>query len=320
VQHYGSGGTFWAGKENPLPVTVWEIWNEPNRGWNGADGVHPEPQEYGRFLKRSANALRAAQGATPIIVLFGGLLTLKTGSVVEENGSRENLSVRDFLEQASKVTGLSAGVNGVGLHPYAFGGTVLSIVEQVATNISVARENINTFLGSAKGIWITELGWPVEPWGDAKHPGVSPQMQSELLTASFNWITEHQECQGTQCLLWYFYRDVPGQTGWDGHAGLRDESGNYRPSWWAYLAQTKAAAWPPPAVATGEASGVQEKQVTLNGTVNYGSSVPVPDGKGYVLPLRIRPEHELGLPGETAVVGDWNGDGVKTPGVYDPSS
>jgi hypothetical protein len=398
VQRYGYWGTFWNGKANPQPATIWEVWNEPNRGANGPDGVHPYPQEYGRFLKRSATTLREAQNKVaqehgqseaPITVLFGGLLTMATGWQNEGGVSRLNESVHDFLEEASKVSGLGETFNGLSLHPYAFGENVSAVVNQVATNVSTARENLTQFFSSGKSIWITELGWPVKPWGDPNHLGVDEQTQASLLTGSFNWIKEQQAAKNIQSLLFYFYRDVPGWEVWDGHTGLRDVAGNYRAAWRSYLEQTGASAWPPPTSVTTDASAIGETQATLNGTINpnswetsyrfeygtstnYGTSIPVPNvpiGSGSTpvaksatianlqpnthyhyrvvgtnpagttfgtdhsfttgLKWHIRNSNSggapdssfwFGLPGQVPVVGDWNGDGVETPGSYEPQT
>ena len=145
----------------------------------------------------------------------------------------------------------------------------------------------------------------------------------------------------------------------------------------------------PPTVETKPASGIQENQATLNGTVNpngkettyrfeygkttsYGNSIPVTNagaGAGtsavnvYLTPNTLLPRTRyhfrllatnqdgtsygsdlafttgvkwsvrnsnssgsaqanfwFGLPGETRVAGDWDGNGVDTPGVYNPST
>jgi len=145
----------------------------------------------------------------------------------------------------------------------------------------------------------------------------------------------------------------------------------------------------PPTVETKPATGIQEGQATLNGTVNpngtqtayhfeygktvnYGSSIPVPDGDAgpgtgpvtvYLTPNTLLPRTRyhfrlvasnaggtsygadqafttgvkwsvrnsnsagnaqvgfwFGLPGETRVSGDWNGDGIDTPGAYNPAT
>ena len=79
VARYGPGGAFWVGRSEPLPVRVWQIWNEPNFKlfWR----PRPSPRGYARMLKISARAIRrkdprariAAAGVAPV---GGGLPAL----------------------------------------------------------------------------------------------------------------------------------------------------------------------------------------------------------------------------------------------------
>jgi hypothetical protein len=297
VQHYGYGGSFWSGKANPLPAGIWEVWNEPNRGANGPDGVNPFPQEYARFLKRSASALREAQGATPVTVLMGGLLTQETKAQEEGGKWRSNESVQSFLAEVGKVSGSSEAFDGLSLHPYAFGSNAETVKTAVMSNITAARNKLNEVFGSGKGIWITELGWPVNPWGDEKHEGVSEAAQGEILKKVFEEIVSKQVEKNIQSLLYYFYRDDSSSPGWDRHTGLRDVNGGFRlPAWSAFQEVTGATKWPvSPTLTTQTASEISATQATLSGSVNpqglptkykfeygltesYGSSVPAPEG------------------------------------------
>jgi hypothetical protein len=303
IQHYG----YWG--ENGTSISVWEIWNEPNRGVNSDNGIEANGNYYGKFLKRSATALREAQNnqakqhgqsEAPITVLMGGLLTLNS-EWKEENGAfYYNESPHDFLQEAHTVSNLGETFNGVGSHPYAFGAGAAGPVEE---NITHIRNAVNEFFSSGKGIWITELGWPVEPQApvDPSHERVSPEVQKNLLNAVFNWVKEHQAEKNIQSLLYYFYRDVNWNNAWDSYCGLRLEppskpytQTNFRPSWYAYQEQTGAAKWPiAPAASTQAATSIQTHQATLNGSVNpygltteyhfewgtttgYGNSIPTP--------------------------------------------
>ncbi|HST68100.1 MAG TPA: hypothetical protein VLI94_00395 [Solirubrobacterales bacterium] len=235
VQRYGYGGSFWAGKANPLPVGAWEIWNEPNLIGNNPGGAKAQPQNYARFLKRSASALRAAQGTVPISVLFGGLISIAS------NGG--NLSVKDFLQGASEVPETGAAFNGLSLHPYSF-----ALKQQeagVQGNVTGARQNLSQIFSPTKSIWITELGWPAAPDApeDPLHERVSEQEQANLLTGTFNWIKGQAEAMNIQSLLYYNVRDL-NLNRWDYRTGLRRADGTFRPSWSAFQAQTGAAPWP----------------------------------------------------------------------------
>lgn len=237
VQRYGYNGTFWA--ENPSlpyhPVGAWEVWNEPNLPENNPDlpgdsDVHP--QHYARFLTHSSALIRSAQAArsaTPTQVLFGGLFSPLLA---------DSLSVSDFLSRAKTVEAegvqVGAAFNALSLHPYSFKGGVAKLQEHVTS----ARDALTATFGG-KGLWITELGWPVSG-GDA---AVTEQQQSDYLAGSFNWLRSVAGSKGIHLVVWYAYRDDPCNPSWDAHAGLRRSDGSFRPAWHAFQTQTGAPPW-----------------------------------------------------------------------------
>ncbi len=171
--------------------------------------------------------LRAGE-PNDIQVLHGGLYQPDAGT-----------SVWSFMEKASKVSGYASSFNGLSLHPYWFQGNESEKITGVENNIGIARTALNEFAGTAKTLWITELGWPVAGTGK---PSVSAQEQANLLKG----IKSSAETYKTQLVTWYFYKDTAaGVDGtWDQHAGLRDFNGNFRPAWSAYQAEAGAPHWP----------------------------------------------------------------------------
>ncbi len=292
VQHYGYGGSFWNGKANPLPISIWELWNEPNRGINNPGGFEAQPQEYAKFLKRSAGALTEAQGTSNITVLMGGLISIcswtSCGEQSEDGANRRNLSVHDFLQGTKEVPETGSKFNGMALHPYGFRHCAsppspCEAATHVEQNIATARENLSGIYSSGKAIWITEVGWPVNGWPNEKEERetfvpLTPEEQATALNTVFNWVESYWEPQfdNIQSLLYYFYRDENWDNGkWDGFTGLRSRPGNpfeaptFRPAWYTYQNYTGAARWPVPASAeTGAAVNVQRRSATLAGSVN----------------------------------------------------
>jgi hypothetical protein len=68
VRRYGTGGGFWTENPDlaPLPVTEWQVWNEPNAAafWPPA----PDAAAYARLLRTDAAAIRSADpGATVVL-------------------------------------------------------------------------------------------------------------------------------------------------------------------------------------------------------------------------------------------------------------
>jgi hypothetical protein len=281
----------------PTAPDVWEVWNEPNLPENNPGGKTIQPQNYANFLQATTQAIQSVQPSAK--VLFGGLFSAAT----QKNGAGEyvSMNVRDYLEATHAVPGTAQAFTALSLHPYAFKGDQ---VQGVKTNIEFARSALNSVPGgSAKGIWITELGWPIS--GDANHPGVSETKQEELLTSSFNWVKNNASSFGIQTLVWYFYRDTG--TGWNHSDGLRRGDWTFRPAWAAFLAQTGA---PPPPPKGVEELGFLHFNTAPNmtqlrtyvGAPNYFGLNTARSSTGY--PAISDPQNIQGI----AI--DWLGDGI----------
>lgn len=294
VQRYGHGGTFWASHPGlPYrPVDVWEIWNEPNLAANNpvlakAQCTNPEweydptfevetcvqPQNYARFMVATVNTIKNAQAEkspTAPAILSGGLF--------REPGTNPG-TVSKFLNTIKKNATLSNqyknSFQALSIHPYSYtGATENEKLEGFTGGVFAAYSALNSYLeGGSKGIWITEMGWPVEGPGAGL---VSEAEQAELLRRSFNWITTAAPSYNITVALWYFYRDQP-ISHWAYHTGLRREDGSYRPAWFEFLKQTGAATWPVApnlrgVLMNGAASKKTEVHI-LSGTSNYGSVI-----------------------------------------------
>jgi hypothetical protein len=241
VERYGPGGSFWVGKPNPTPITAWEVWNEPNLPENDpllgeaecaaigqrfrpTAGTCVQPQSYGTFLAYTAEHMQAgslAVSGAPTNVLVGGL-NLELGEDFAE-----------FLAKAGPTGALSPNVTGVAIHPYAFSGGLLGLIE----GVTAVRGYLDATPGAeAKSLWITEFGWPVA--GSEGFPAlagpVSEAAQADLLTTSFAWISRVAVADRIEAATWYSLRDFASLGHWDGYAGLLREDGSPRPSWYAF--------------------------------------------------------------------------------------
>ncbi len=205
-------------------VGAWEIWNEEDEAawWGNAGG---DPAKYAALLKASYPAVHPH---APVFV--GGL----TGNNFE------------FLDKVyGALGGSSAGAfDGVATHT----DTACSLVgpDSFFRNAD-GRINRFTFLGlrevhqtmashgdDGKPLWITELGWAVEPgrcgsgmFAGQKDAGVNDADQAKFLGQAWHCLKSYPYVTNA---LWFNYRDEPGS--W---YGLRTNDGASRPALKAFM-------------------------------------------------------------------------------------
>ena len=135
ASRYGPGGSFWL--ENPgikpLPVSTYEIWNEPDSAlfWHPS----PNPAAYAALYGAARSAILGQQSGAHVIV--GGLLRPA------------------WFLQAMLATdpGLRNQVDGVAIHPYA------STPNGVFANIRAARLAMRSDGLGSVSLYVTEVGW-----------------------------------------------------------------------------------------------------------------------------------------------------------------
>ena len=115
IKRYGPRGTFW--DENPgvpkRPIRVWQIWNEANFKYFV---THPNPVEYGKLVKLSYGAAKAADSGARIIL--GGLFARPIEAEIKR-GPPQAYFAADFLDQMYERTpGVKSKFQGYALHPY----------------------------------------------------------------------------------------------------------------------------------------------------------------------------------------------------------
>jgi hypothetical protein len=211
VTRYGQSGTFWEGfsKKHPAtpihPITVWEVWNEPNRPVNNPGEV-VNPTAYRELLTAASNTIHAAanerQGSNEATVLFGGLNQIAP-TAAKEGEFSEPIA---YFNAVAKGFGLTPYFSGLAIHPYAFGRkgtmTVAGREQEFQTKVTEARTALSKLCAECatkESLWITELGWPL---AKIESPP-NEHEQAMLLALSFNWLREKSNAFNIPLALWY---------------------------------------------------------------------------------------------------------------------
>lgn len=225
VERYGPQGKFWS--EHPElprdPVHTWQIWNEPNFKYFVA---RPNPGEYGRLVRNSAKAIRAAdRGAT---VLLAGLFA-RPGEAGEFHPPRAFTAV-EFLELMFKRTpGVAASFDGVSLHPYT------TSYLTIPAEIEEVRALLRRRGAGNKGLWLTEIGWSSEApsRGDAFAKGV--RGQATQLSGAFKLLRNNANRWRLRQVFWFSVDDLPGACNFCGGSGLFRKGFRPKPAWRSYV-------------------------------------------------------------------------------------
>jgi hypothetical protein len=233
VGRYGPDGSFWAACGCPkLPVTVWEVWNEPNLApfWD-----FPDPAAYGALLEETGSAIRAADPDAR--VLFGGLAYPSTLSATK-------LAPNAFLRDVILEVG-GEPFDALALHNYR-----PNPDRAVNTLIAGTVETLKTYAGTTAGgaprkqVWLGEFGRPTEP-DDPTTPedeqASSEDAQQVWLDTFLDMLLPHRSDWNLGPVMWYSLRDGPNADASWLRQGLRrtsaeDSDAGPKPSWDAYTA------------------------------------------------------------------------------------
>ncbi|MBA2523558.1 MAG: hypothetical protein H0V25_09560 [Solirubrobacterales bacterium] len=198
VERYGAGGSFWTSFVQrhpgvaPVPVNVWEIWNEQNAPdfWPG--GV-PSPAEYAKLLGVSADVIRSADPQAEIMT--GGMF----GTPFRAGG----IEAGEFLSRLYAIDGAERNFDLVALHPYA--NDVAGIERQYRS----IRDSMTAANDGATDTWVTELGWSSVPDSRPylRDYSRTPQGQADMLTTAARFLIDNRERWQIRGMVWYSWRD-----------------------------------------------------------------------------------------------------------------
>jgi polysaccharide biosynthesis protein PslG len=215
---YGNGGAFWA--LNPqvprIPVTHWQIWNEPNspQFWK----PRPNAKRYVRLLRVARGGIRAADPRASIVL--AGLFPTP--------GTSLGVFISRYLPQLyrAKARGL---FDAVAIHPYNVRprDTIKDLVK--------VRRIMSRFRDRRTPLWVTEIGWASQ--GQRTPLTVSPGRQAAYLRQAFTLADRNRKRLKIRRVVWYSLRDV-GSSVWYENTGLFTRDGSPKPSWGAFTGLT----------------------------------------------------------------------------------
>jgi polysaccharide biosynthesis protein PslG len=228
VLRYGPNGSFWAA--NPglpeHPIHTWQIWNEENFEYFVA---HPNPAEYGKLVKLSYAAIKGVDPGAKIVL--GGMFA-KPNEATLKVKPPEAYFATDFLQQMYRTTpGIKSKFNGVALHPYS--GSYLALAPDIEEVRAVLTKNHD----SAKGIWITELGWSSQPPAtDGSNSFAKGRSgQAAQLRGAFGLLSRNQVKWKIRRVFWFSVDDQTGACNFCDGSGLFGAGFVAKPAWKAYV-------------------------------------------------------------------------------------
>jgi polysaccharide biosynthesis protein PslG len=195
VERYGPGGSYWSTEyeqhfgdgAEPLPVTAWQIWNEPNLPHYFAPAS--SPPKYAQLLRISHDAIKDVDPKAEIVL--AGM-----------PGYGKPDTAWKFLDELYRQPGFARDFDAVALHPYA------RTVGQLRTEIEKLRNAIAKHGDGQMPLWLTELGWGS---GKSNRFGLNkgPAGQERMLSRSFELILDRRATWRVERLFWFDWRDPP---------------------------------------------------------------------------------------------------------------
>src|SRR3954451_24258578 len=236
VERYGPNGQFWVTQRGvPVkPIRSWQIWNEPNFKYFVA---RPNPAEYGKLVKLSYSALKAADPGAEL-VLAGLFSEPLGGRYIRIQGKKKTLLHRSsinyfasyFLEQMYKSSpGIKSKFSAVALHPYT------ETWNYLTPEIEEVRDVLKASHDAAKALWITELGWSSGPRRSDDAFAKGPAGQVAELRGSFRLLTANAAKWRIKRLYWFSVEDAKGNCNFCDGTGLFTEAFKPKRSWFEYV-------------------------------------------------------------------------------------
>jgi polysaccharide biosynthesis protein PslG len=220
VRRYGPKGSLW--RERPklprVPITAWQIWNEPNLPqfyWCGTANV----RQYVAMLRTVGAAIKQVDRRAEIVT--AGLPPSKLSGAVP---------LAKFISQMYRAGGKRA-FDSLAINSYA------KDQRELGRLLASVRRLMNRRGDRRGSIWITELGW-----GDKglRHRFiVGAKGQASRITRSFALIRRERRRLRLRGVVYFCWRDADPyppryQNLWGLHTGLLNKDGTPKRAFFAF--------------------------------------------------------------------------------------
>jgi hypothetical protein len=197
---YGEGGRFWREHSQLplLPVTRFEIWNEPNAAlfWHPTERA---AERYAELYLAARIAIRRA--APPARVLVGGL-ALGNNAVLDEH---------DFIATMVRHRPeLKRAIDAIAFHPYA------PTADDVIARIRDFRKTLERLGLGRVSLEITEVGWTTTETSERERAEALRQLAEQLPRSDCNidsfiphtWVSEERNPDDPEDWFGIYNRDA----------------------------------------------------------------------------------------------------------------
>ena len=201
-----------------LPITAWQIWNEPNLGmfyWCG----NPSARQYVAMLRRVGGAIKR---------VHRGRRDRHRGASAQQAHRRG--AAEAFISQMYRAGGKRA-FDSLAINSYA------KDQRQLRGLLGSIRRLMNRHGDRSGRIWITELGWGDQ--GPDHRFIVGARGQARRITKSFALIRKQRRRLRLRGVVYFSWRDQSPyppryENLWGLHTGLLDNDGSPKPAFFAF--------------------------------------------------------------------------------------
>ncbi len=239
VRRYGPGGEFWTQHApgvvvyepaipRPLPIRVWQIWNEANFFYF----AYPvSPQRYAKLVQISGPAIKAVDPGAKVVL--SGLFGEPTA-----HGPR-GMPADRFLAAVYRSPGIKQRFDGIALHPYAVDSETLEELVEGLHEVTVDNHDRVPF-------YVTEMGWGSADNFNQVAFEQGPSGQVKQLRGAYGYLLQNRNRLDLKQVYWFSWKDLAGTCSFCDSVGLFRAGKRFhpKPAWHAFVALTGGRARP----------------------------------------------------------------------------